>query len=67
MRIMELDLKWVRMVRYELILRQDGAIWLRIISGPLLTLKRAIQIRKLLKRSEGRAKRGPEFLVYIYI
>ena len=29
--IMEFDLKWVHMARYELILRQDGAIWLRII------------------------------------
>ena len=28
---MEFDLKWVHMARYELILKQDGAIWLRII------------------------------------
>ena len=34
-------LKWVHMARYELndILRQDGARWLRIISGPLPTPK----------------------------
>ena len=31
MKIMEFDLKWVHMARYELILKQDGAIWLRII------------------------------------
>ena len=30
---MELDLKWVYMAQYELILKLDGAIWLRIISG----------------------------------
>ena len=29
--IMEFDLKWVHMVRYEFISKQDGAIWLRII------------------------------------
>ena len=33
------DVKWVHMARYELILRQDGAIWLRIISKPLLIPK----------------------------
>ena len=31
---MNLDLNWVHVARYELILRQDGAVWLRIISGP---------------------------------
>ena len=36
--IMEFDLKWIHMARYELILKQDGALWLRIISKPLLTL-----------------------------
>ena len=34
---MKLDLKWGLMARYALILRLDGALWLRIISGPLLT------------------------------
>ena len=28
---MEFDLKWVHMARQELILRLDGALWLRII------------------------------------
>ena len=36
---MEFGLKWVHMARYELILRLDGALWLPIISGPLLTQK----------------------------
>ena len=38
-KIMELGLKWVHMARYELILKLDGAIWLKIISKPLLTQK----------------------------
>ena len=29
-----IDLKWLHMVRYELISRLDGALWLRMISGP---------------------------------
>ena len=29
--IMEFDLKWVHMARYEPISKLDGAIWLRII------------------------------------
>ena len=37
--IMEFDLKWVQLARYELILRQDGAIWLRIIFRTLLAPK----------------------------
>ena len=45
--IMEFDLKWVHMARYELILRLDGALWLRIIFKPLLTPKRAIKIKKI--------------------
>ena len=36
---MEFELKWVHMARYELILKQDGAIWLKIISKPLLAQK----------------------------
>ena len=46
MRIMEIDLKWVHMARYELILVLDGALWLTIIFKPLLTPKRAIKIEK---------------------
>jgi len=33
------------MARYELILKLDGALWLRIILKPLLTPKRAIKIK----------------------
>ena len=39
MKIMKCDMKWVHMARYELILRLDGALWLRIIFKPLLTQK----------------------------
>ena len=49
---MEFDLKWVHMARYELILRLDGALWLRIILKPLLTPKGAIKTqnpKKVLK------------------
>ena len=46
MKIIEFDPKWVHMVRYELILRLDGALWLRIIFNPLLTQKGAIKIKK---------------------
>ena len=35
--MMEFDLKWVHVARYELILKLDGAIWLSIIFQPLLT------------------------------
>ena len=42
---MEFDPKWVHMARYELILKLDGAIWLRIIFKPILTSKRAITIQ----------------------
>ena len=37
MKIMEFDLKWVHMPRYELILTLDGALWLTIISKTPLT------------------------------
>ena len=46
MKIMEFDLKWVHMARYELILRLDGALWLRIISKPLLTQTRVTRIKQ---------------------
>ena len=45
-KIITFDLKWVYMARYELVLRLDGALWLRIISGPLLIPKWPIQIPK---------------------
>ena len=47
---MEFGLKWVHMARYGLILRLEGALWLTIISGPLLTQKGAIQIQNNLKK-----------------
>ena len=42
----KVGLKWVHMARYELILRLDGALWLRIIFKPLLTPKRVIKNHK---------------------
>ena len=41
MEITNFDLKRVHMARCELTLRQDGAIWLRIFSKPLLDLYKA--------------------------
>ena len=49
MQIVEVGLKWVHMAQYELILRLDGALWLTIVSKPLLTPKRAIKSLKNLK------------------
>ena len=43
---MEFGPKWVHMARYELILKLDGALWLRIILKPLLTQKWLIKIKK---------------------
>ena len=40
------DLKCVQMARYELILKLNGAIWLRIIAKPLLTQKLPIKIQQ---------------------
>ena len=42
---MKFGLKWVHMVRYELILNLDGALWLTIIFKPLLTPNRVITIQ----------------------
>ena len=50
MKIKKFGLKWVHMARYELILKLEGALWLTIISGPLLTPKGAIQIQKNPKK-----------------
>ena len=52
MQIMEFCLKWVHMGRYELILRLDGALWLLIISGPLLTQKVGHKNPKNIKKSK---------------
>ena len=43
---MKFGLKRVHMARYELILRLEGALWLRIIFKPLLTQKLPIKIQK---------------------
>ena len=52
MKIMEFGVKWVHMAWYELILKLDGVLWLRIILKPLLTPKRVMEwpeIRKKIK------------------
>ena len=49
MKIMKFDLKRIHMVRYELILRLDEALWLRIIFQPLLTPKRLMDGPKISK------------------
>ena len=49
MKIMKIDLKWVHMARYGLILRLDGALWLTIISKPPLTPKGATKIQNWQK------------------
>ena len=48
---MELGLKWVHIARYELILKLERALWLPIISGPLLTPKGAIKNPKIVLKS----------------
>ena len=52
MKIMSVGLKWVHMARYELILRLDGALWLTIISKPLLTPQKAMKGPKIKKNSK---------------
>ena len=47
---MKIGLKWVHMGRYGVILRLDGALWHTIISGPLLTPKRAMESSKINKK-----------------
>ena len=49
---MKFCLKWVHMARYGVILRLDGALWHTIVSGPLLTQKRAIKIKQIPKISK---------------
>ena len=51
MKIIEFDLKWVHMARYELILRLDRAQWLRIISKTPLTPRKAMEGPKNPKES----------------
>ena len=50
---MKFGLKWVHVARCELILRLDGALWLRIIFKPLLTPKRAINLKNDTKNWLG--------------
>ena len=56
----EFDLKWVHMARYELILKLDGALWLTIISKPLLTPKTAM---KSVKKKQNHQK--CQFCVFV--
>ena len=51
MKNMEFGLKWVHMARYELILRLDGALWLRIILKPFLTPKWGYTNQKIPNKS----------------
>ena len=46
-------LKWVHMAQYELILKLEGALWLRIIFKPLLTQKWPIKSKKDPKNLVG--------------
>ena len=48
MQITNVDLKWVHMARYELILlvKLDGAVWLTIISKTPLTPRKAMEGQK---------------------
>ena len=57
---MEFGLKWVHMAQYELILRLDGALWLRIILKPLLTPKGAIKTPNKYLKKDVRAKLARE-------
>ena len=50
---MEFGLKGVHMVRYELILKLDGALWLTIISEAPLTPKRVHGNTDNLKRIQN--------------
>ena len=51
MKSMGFDLQWVHMARYELTLRLEGALWLRIVFKPLLTRNWPIQIKKMSQKS----------------
>ena len=60
---MKFGLKWVHMAGYELILRLDGALWLRIISKPLLTQTWLKTIKKIIEKS----KNDPKILVGVVL
>ena len=56
MKIMESGLAWVHMAWYELILKLDGALWLRIISKTPPDSKRAIKEPKNKKNIPAETK-----------
>ena len=56
--IIEFDLKWVHMARYELILKLDGALWLRIISKTPLIPKKGHGRTKKSKRIQNASGDG---------
>ena len=56
MKTMKIGLKRVHMARYELILRLDGALWLRIIFKPLLTQKMAHKNPKMTQKDVKAAR-----------
>ena len=51
LKIMEFDPKWIHMARYELILKLDGAIWLRIILKPSRPQKGLYKNQKIQTKS----------------
>ena len=53
---MDIGLKWVHMARYELILKQDGAILLRIILKPSWPPKGLCKTKKIQKSLKIHAK-----------
>ena len=57
---MKLGLKWVHMAQYELILKLEGALWLRIILKPLLTPKRAMKCEKNQQKSKKSSRVGQD-------
>ena len=64
---MKFGLKWVHMARYALILKQDGAIWLRIILKPLLTPKGAIKDAKIPKKILKSAPHQPSVKIECHL
>ena len=67
MKNMEFGLKWIHMARCELILRLEGALWLRIILKPLLTPKRATESSNIRKKSKKTSRAGQVDLPKILI
>ena len=60
MKILNIGLKWVHMARYGLILKLDGALWHTIISGPLLTPRRAMESSNIRKKVKKSSRAGQE-------